>query len=72
MTEDPGGEQKLVRALVGVGIEGGWIVDAMPPVLIGWNAENSCLGQLRAGLTFLQALHVAFSRFFRKGLRLIS
>lgn len=46
--EDPGGEEKIVRALMGVGTEGGWVVDAMPPVPIGWNAENSCLGQLRA------------------------
>lgn len=72
MTEDPGGEQKLVRSLMGVGTEGGRVVDAIPPVPIGWNAENSCLGQLRAGLTFLQALHVAFPRFFRKGLGMMS
>lgn len=33
MTEDPGGKQKLVRELVGVGTEGGWVEDAVPPVL---------------------------------------
>lgn len=61
-----------MRALVGVGTEEARAVDVLLPVPIGWNAENSCLGQLRAGLTLLQALPVTCSRFFRKGLEMTS